>query len=342
MQLPTSLSENDSAFIDTLRAAEKMKAELEEGFFPTATYQAFRRRLFTVLEAREARMTRGLFQQKGAALLAPAGVGKTRLVKQAIAEFEAISEASGDRQFGYKVLSVTVPGRATFQETSKAILTKLGYPIHSARDEVYLTNKIVNLMEQQRFAGLHLDEFQDAGRYTTAENRRVFTKRFRNMMDDTQWPVCLILSGTLEGKEFINLDGTLNRRLKPIEVLSISFSSDGKVLRDAAAALLRKSGVKDELGLFAEDEFLKILIHASGYRFGVAIEIIIESIGEAMQEGESCINLEHFAEAYYVRSNCDDDLNPFMSRQWKVIDTTKIFERVGDGDLPLKKPCRRK
>lgn len=44
--------------------------------------------------------------------------------------------------------------------------------IHSTRDEVYLTSKIVNLVEQQRFAGLHLDEFQGAGRNTTAENRR--------------------------------------------------------------------------------------------------------------------------------------------------------------------------
>jgi hypothetical protein len=330
-----------TALSDALRSVEDIKATLEDPFFPTSQYQKFRERVFSVLEAREVRLQKGLLQQKGAALIAPAGVGKTRLVKQVISEFEAVAEATGGRKYGHRILSVTVPGRATVKDTSKAILRKLGYPVESPREDDYLVRKLITLMEQQRYAGLHLDEFQDAGRHTTAENMQIFTKRFRNMMDDSQWPICLILTGTLEGKDFINLDPTLSRRLKPIEMLPINFGSDGKVLRDAAATLLGKSGINDDLGLFSENEFVKILIHASAYRFGVAIELIIEAIGAALMENEEAITLDHFAEAYYVRASCEDDQNPFVARNWKIIDSSKVFDRLEDAE-PKPKKRRRK
>lgn len=330
-----------TALSDALRSVEDIKATLEETFFPTSQYLTFRERVFSVLEAREARLDKGLLQQKGAALIAPAGVGKTRLIKQAISEFETVAENTGGRKFGHKILSVVVPGRATVKDTSKAILRKLGYPVEAPREDDYLVRKLITLMEQNRYAGLHLDEFQDAGRHTTVENMLIFTKRFRNMMDDSQWPICLILSGTLEGKDFINLDPTLSRRLKPIEMLPISFASDGKVLRHAAAALFKKSGVQDALGLFEQNEFIKILIHASAYRFGVAIELIIEAIGAALMEREEAITLDHFAEAYFVRASCEDEQNPFMVPRWQHIDTSKVFDRVEDSE-PQPKPKRRR
>ena len=76
------------ALSNSIRSVEEIKADLETPFFPTETYTTFRSSVFSILEARETRLKSGLTQQKGAALLAPAGVGKTRLVKQVISEFE--------------------------------------------------------------------------------------------------------------------------------------------------------------------------------------------------------------------------------------------------------------
>ena len=82
-------------------------------------------------------------------------------------------------------------------------------------------------MQLNKVATLHLDEVQDSGRFKTGDSMALFAKRFRNMMQDRDWPVCLILSATPDAKEFINHDPTLTRRLKPIEMQGASVKSEG-------------------------------------------------------------------------------------------------------------------
>ena len=58
------------------------------------------------------------------------------------------------------------------------------------------------------------------------------------------------------------------------------------------------------------------------------MEMTIEAIDEASSEGDREIGLDHFAGAYYLRMNCDDDLNPFISPRWNAIDTTIAMDRI--------------
>lgn len=79
-----------------------------------------------------------------------------------------------------------------------------------------------------------------------------------------------------------------------------------------------------------------------GYRFGLAVEITIEALSEAMEMGAARVKLDHFAEAYYVRTNCDDELNPFLSDHWRGIDTTRAMDRFYEEKKEAKKPRKRK
>ena len=84
-----------------------------------------------------------------------------------------------------------------------------------------------------------------------------------------------------------------------------------------------------------------MLIHASAYRFGIAIDLIIEAIGAAFMENETPIGLDHFAEAYYIKANCDDKLNPFINPLWKAIDTSRVFDPEYEEGEPRKKRRRK-
>jgi len=320
------ISNQAIAEYNALKQNAGFQAELEDFFFKTDTYRTFRSRLYSVLEAREQRLKRGLTEQKGGAIIGPSGSGKSRMVKEAIQEFRELAEATGGREFGHRVVSVVVPGRATPNETAKAILRRLDYSVSNARDDDYLFERVKVLMKQQRVAGLHLDEVQDAGRYETGEAMSRFAKRFRNMTQDDEWPVCLFLSATLQGREFINHDHTLTRRLRPIEIRPISLATDGRLLREAVETLLEKSQAADNTGLMQNDEFIQVLMHAAAYRFGLAIEITIEAIGEALFDGVKDLDLDHFAGAYFTRTGCDDDMNPFITQHWRGIDTTKALD----------------
>jgi hypothetical protein len=310
-----------------IRQRADLTTRLSTEFFPTAPFRDFQTRVFTVLEEREARLKSGVMEQKGAALIGPAGTGKSRMAEKVIRDFEAIAEATDGREFGSRIVSIIVPGRASIKDTLREILRQMGYPCEANRDEDYLTQRVMAQFEGQRVAALHLDEVQDSGRYATSDSMRMFSKKFRNLMQHRRWPVCLILTATLEGREFINHDQTLTRRLRPIEILPMSFSQDAQLLRNSAATLVHRAGLSDA-GLFDVPEFLQILMHASAYRFGIAMEMTIEAIDEAMSEGDREIGLDHFVGAYYLRMNCDDDLNPFISPHWKVIDTTTAMDRI--------------
>ncbi len=329
MSMEQMIAENNR-----LRDRAGFQASLEHLFFETDEYKAFNKRLFGVLEAREERLKRGLLEQKGAALIGPPGSGKSRMFRESIAAFHAVAEASGGREFGHKIVSAIVPGRASVKDTCKAILRKFGYRVSGSRDEDYLFEKLRDLMKEHRIAGLHLDEVQDAGRYATIETLEVFSKHFRNMTQDTEWPVCLFLSGTLEARGIINHDGTITRRLQPIEIRPINLAKEGRLLRESIATLLEKAGFSDDAGLMNLDEFVQVLMHAAAYRFGLAIEITIEAIGEAIEDGSSSLALDYFAGAYFVRTNCDDDMNPFMTPHWRGIDTTKALARKDREDPP--------
>ena len=334
--------EQDIVKNEELRKNVGLQAELEKSFFETVPYLSFRDRLQAVMEARDQRLKIGLLEQKGGALIGPSGAGKSRMVERAIAEFHKVAEATGGREYGHHIVSVIVPGRATPKETAAEILKTLGYPLKNARDEDYLFNRIRDLLKQQRIAGLHLDEVQDAGRHTTDAAKEHFTKRFRNLTQDKEWPVCLFLSATLEARELINHDNTLARRLKPIEIRPISPETDGEKLRESIGILLRQSGVVDQTALIDNEEFMQILMHAAAYRFGLAIEITIEAIGEAIFDGARTLELDHFAGAYFTRTNNDDDLNPFMTPHWRGIDTTKVMDRVNSERMEAQKKGRRK
>lgn len=314
------------AAIESVRANEIAMADLADTFFETETFAKLNNRILRVLEARDANLSRGKFEQKGACLIGPPGSGKSRMVKEIIRRHEEAAIATGGRKFGHQIVSAIVPGKAGVKETCRAVLNKLDYPTQGERTEEYWIGMLKTQLQHRRIAGVHLDEVQDAGRHANDDTMRGFVKRFRNLMQDSPWPVCMILTSTCEGRDLINFDSTLARRLRPIEIRPMTVNSDGLSLKDASKKLVAAAGLTHG-GLLDEPAFMPLFMHASAYRFGVAIEIIIEAIGEALSEGDDDINLDHFADAYFLRTDCDEEMNPFMTDHWRGIDTTVVLDR---------------
>jgi hypothetical protein len=138
--------------------------------------------VFKVLEMREVRLQSGKTEQKGAALIRAAGCGKSRTATEVISEYYALAEASGDRDFDHRIVSIVVTGRASVGETLKAIIANLmGEHINANRKDDYLTDLLINYMTEVKIAAIHLDEAQDVGRFKTSDSTQAFAKRFRNL-----------------------------------------------------------------------------------------------------------------------------------------------------------------
>ncbi len=76
---------------------------------------------------------------------------------------------------------------------------------------------------------------------------------------------------------------------------SLNFQTDGAVFRNAIRILLERAKLAPADELLAQDEFIKILFHAANYRFGVAMEITIEAIGECLGRKRREIDIGEFA-----------------------------------------------
>lgn len=316
------------AFARFGKAAELL-VELEDNLFvKTDEYFSFQKLVFRIVEAREARLKKGRKEQKIAVMIGAAGSGKSRIAEEVINEYHALAEASGGREFGSRIISVIIPGRATVRETLVAILKVLEYEAKGAiREEDTLANTVMTHLKEHRVAAIHLDEAQDCGRFKTSDSVEAFTKRFRNFTQHKVWPVCLLMTATLEAKAMINHEETLTRRLRPIEIKPITFKKSCQQLRSALKQLLMDAKIDDPDKLFDEDEFIKILIHAAVGRFGVAMEMTIEAIGECVEDGSNEIEMGYFADAYAFRNDCDEELNPFVADDWSTIDTGKALQR---------------
>jgi hypothetical protein len=325
---------------EALRRNADLMVDLKSRFFETDDYLRLKQRVFNVLSMRASQLKAGQSELKGAALIGPPGIGKTRMVEKIAADYGALVEATGGCEFGSKVFSVTVPGRATVRETCLEILREIGYDIVASRDEGYLFERVVGQLEKHKIAALHLDEVQDSGRYTTSDSMKQFTGKMRNFMQKRSWPVCIIITGTLEAKKIINQDGALVRRLRPVEVMPMVLEKEGLIMQRAIKEMLSDTGLSHD-GLLNETEFLRMLMHAAAYRFGMAIETAIEAIGLAKLDGDLEITIDHFAEAYFVRMNCDDESNPFIARLWKTIDTTIAMDRFVSDDKERRKKLPR-
>jgi len=320
--------ESIADFNESVELADRL-VRLEDHFEKTETYHRFRERVFGVLAMRESRLRVGKTELKGAVLIGPAGAGKSRIAEEIIAEHQALTKLSGNWRFGTRTLSVVVPGRSTVKESLSAILQALGHPAKGRRDEAYLTNLVMEYLKDCRIAAVHLDEVQDSGRYKTKDSVEAFLKVFRNMMQHKEWPVCLIMTATPEAQHLVNMDEPLKRRLRPMEMRPMTFDADGQMLRNALMRLFNDAGISDP-GILSLDEFVRILIHASAGRLGVAIEMAIEAIGGCLGEGGDVIDMGHFADAYEIRMDCDEELNPFVAEHWSTIDTIKALQRYDE------------
>lgn len=68
-----------------------------------------------------------------------------------------------------------------------------------------------------------------------------------------------------------------------------------------------------------KDNLASRLIHASRGRFGRIVETTIDAIQRALHDGDSTLNVEHFATAWGVQEGCAWSDNVFVAEDWATI-----------------------
>ena len=222
------------------------------------------------------------------------------------------------------VVSFYVPSPATLKFVGQSCLHGLGYPLSRDRPANVIWQLVQHHLRQRQTLFLHLDEAQDLSTHRGQHEMQSVVNTLKSIMQNADWPVGLILSGTTSLKALINHDQQLSRRLVPVEFRSICWSSHGRSVKEIASAYCKAASIDCDESVLSND-LVRRLIHAGCNEIGLVIEMIVACLEEVLIAGETSVAPTMFQRAFKRKYGCLDAFNPFVTDDWKSIDTRLLF-----------------
>ncbi|WP_282093566.1 ATP-binding protein [Epibacterium ulvae] len=308
---------------DRIKHTAKRVSTLRNHFINHERFEPLEAQFTLLLEKRLADIDAGKTKEAhGMALSGPSGAGKTTamsfLAQRTQERLKA--EGRGDRC----IVSFRVPSPATQKSVGQALLRELGYQISSERQVWYIWDLVRHQLKELGVAFILLDEAQELAPRGTKHELGSVTSMLKTLMTDPEWPVGIILSGTLELESILNHDSQLARRLKTVRFNSLSPTADAENAIDLIEAYCDAGEVAAHEST-QEQAMGERLIHAAANQFGLVIELTIAALEQAFLEASPTLRREHFAKAYHCRSACGDTLNPFIIPDFYRVDPREVF-----------------
>lgn len=267
-------------------------------------------------------------EARGIAVIGASGTGKTTAVDRLIAK-SSLGDASDLNASSGDIISLRIPSPATLKYVGQTILRALGYDLKADRQAWYIWDLVRHQLKERRVLFLHLDEAQDLYAKGTQREMQSVVNMLKSLMQDNEWPVGIVLSGTNELRDILNFDPQLGRRFFPVQFERIGEHYDVGNVLELVNAYVAKTALKPSPGIQSEKFGLR-LIHAAAHEFGLVIEITIAAIEEALIANSPVLGIEEFAKAFRRRSACMDGVNPFLAPDFTHIDARQLLGKPED------------
>jgi len=314
-------------------AIRKTVQGLRQLYIPRPEFNALDARFSSLLEQRRADAADGVaFKARGLMLIGASGSGKTTAVRELIRKYSA--EIQTDP--GYEIceyIGLQVPSPATMKFVGAATLRALGYPFSGNKQGPAIWDQVKEQLKLRQTIFLGFDEAQDLARFQTDKERQSVVNTLKSLMENSVWPVGLLLSGMPDLKKIVNQDPQLARRVDPIEIGRLHS------IRDTGAVLKMVQKYADRARLAVDpsvqsEAFAMRLMHAADYQFGLLAEIVVLSVSEALfTEGvDAKLCLQHFANVYRDRNGADRWMNVFLAEDFGRIDPRLLLDNGDDND----------
>lgn len=262
------------------------------------------------------------FKAEAIALTGASGSGKTTAVDHAINKRNDLILPSHGQDI-CEIIQLQVPSPATLKTVGATLSEALGYELVRAKSAALIWQHARKLLMARRTLFVHLDEAQDIYLSRGDRGRNEVVNTLKSIMNNKDWPVGLILSGTPDLLHMINADRQLQRRVRVVQLSAVSFVSHGLDVCDFLHGYAKESALPVVPGL-REDDFLKRLIHSAANEFGLIVDMILCGIEECLVTGGGELGANHFAEAFRKKTACLPAFNPFIAQDFLRIDVTRV------------------
>lgn len=242
---------------------------------------------------------------------------------------------------GSKIISVTAPDHANKVELGREVLRATGFPLQRKQiDGPEIWRMVRDRVRSLQILVLHLDEMQHVVQTVNDVEMQKIRNVLKGLMVDPVHPIGIVVSGTPSVRSLMDGDEQVERRGCFLEFGPLSAPADGRMIGNFVKVLAERAELtidKPEI-----DKLVPRLIHAGRRQLGIVAKQIHRAIRTALRQGDKQLTIEHFANAYALRTGSLAPFNPFLADRWKDLDTTKVLVTSEEIDPEVHHPRRRK
>lgn len=253
-------------------------------------------------------------------------VGKSREMKKIIRDFNASETLMPDGRPA-KIVSCLLSGRVTFKDLGIKTLTALGYELKRRATQEYIWERVLDQAAGQGVIGIHYDECQHVFGVGSKSNR-IFLDSFKSMMKEPRWPLMMILSGVPSLAEYIHSYEQLDELLDPVHFDTINIRQDRELLTMLLFDFADQVDI--EIEQLVTQDFLARLDHACSHRWGLVIELLIDTLVEAKLVGKPQLDVHDFAKQFAAKKGIPKQYSPFTAPDFmEAFDPKRLFALNG-------------
>lgn len=254
-------------------------------------------------------------ETRGVMLIGGPGSGKSHLLERTLSKLTVLQEGEYGRP---RYLGCSVPSPATFKSMTLALLVESGYPDANPRKEAWsLWQDLRHRLQLLGISVLWIDEAQDL----FCADRKLILRALKSLMqgDDA---VIVVLSGTEDLAKVIRTDPQVQRRFTAMVLPDLVEQVDGDSFRDVITQYCERVG----LGAPIEADLIGRIFHGARYRFGRALELLLQAMEFAIERGDDDLDIGHFAAAYAMNEACTAADNVFYAEHYWLLKPDAVEE----------------
>ncbi len=241
------------------------------------------------------------------------GAGKTKSIDHALRKVPGL--------FDGPLLCVEAPSPCTLKQLGRNILLQLGYPLRRDLRE-HITWELVRAQLKSTATRIvWIDEMHHAVTKPRVGELEKVSETLKNVVQQRDWPVSLILSGRESLSYFIGQDRQIERRSRTIRFEPMGWPRDSAlIMRMVEVVVESHAGMKAEY-LRHESEFAGRLCHAAEGCYGTILAITRQAIYTAHARGDTDrrVLISDFASAYAAERGCSAIENVFLVEKWHEV-----------------------
>jgi hypothetical protein len=297
------------------RSRAELLARIEDKYIKTGRDEKLLGELTSLVDANIRSSDRRRPEGRMLVVTGEPGAGKTWAVERALANVPGL--------LGPLLISLNAPRPCTLKQLGRAILHALGYPLQRDLLEHLTWEKVRLQLKLRQVRFLWLDELH----HVVSKNEEELKKlrdTLKNVMQQPDWPVSIIVSGVPDAAAFLTGDRQVERRSRTLEFERLKFPQNIGLLRKIVRGV-----VEDHAGMRLDsldsDEFLHRLCRATEGAFGSTIALTRLAVLEAFDRGETAglVRIRDFAKAYAAERGCEASQNIFLAKNWHEIEPSR-------------------